>query len=131
MRAAFFALALLPAAALGELGSFNVCETPVSHLSMTFIATISINTPSSTGYWFVTSSVHCVASLTSLFLLFRIQFDSNNISWSYTSGDPTPVDILVTNGDNATLNGDFSIARYVPVSQQVCFARYLYIRRLM
>jgi len=77
MRAAFFALALLPAAAL---------------------ATISINTPSSTGYW--------------------IQFDSNNISWSYTSGDPTPVDILVTNGDNATLNGDFSIARYVPVSQQ-------------
>jgi activator of HSP90 ATPase len=77
MRAAFFALALLPSAAL---------------------ATITINTPSSSSYW--------------------VQNVSNTIGWTYTSGDPTPVDIIITNGNNATLNGDFSIARFVPVSQQ-------------
>jgi hypothetical protein len=72
-----------------------------------------------------------VASLTSLFLLFRVQNLSNTISWTYTSGDPTPVDIIVTNGNNATLNGDFSIARFVAVSQEVCLARCLYIQRLI
>jgi hypothetical protein len=126
MRAAFFALALLPSAALGELGLFNVRGACVS----SFVATITINTPSSSSYWFVTASALCVASLTSLFFCFRVQNVSNTIGWTYTSGDPTPVDIIITNGNNATLNGDFSIARFVPVSQQVCLARYLSIQLL-
>jgi hypothetical protein len=77
MRAAFFALALLPSAAL---------------------ATITITGPSASQYW--------------------VQNDSNTIQWSYTPGDPTPVDIIITNENNQTLNGDFSIARFVPVSQE-------------
>jgi len=77
MRAALFALALLPSAAF---------------------ATITITGPSASQYW--------------------VQNDSNTIQWSYTPGDPTPVDIILTNGNNQTLNGDFSIARFVPVSQE-------------
>jgi len=77
MRAALFALALLPSAAL---------------------ATITITTPSSTSYW--------------------VQNVSNTIAWTYNAGDPTDVDIIITNGNNQTLNGDFSIARFVPVSNE-------------
>ena len=50
----------------------------------------------------------------------RVQNTSNLISWSYTQGDPATVDIVVTNSNNQTLNGNFSIARSVPVSQEVC-----------
>jgi len=77
MRAALFALALLPSAAL---------------------ATITITSPSSSSYW--------------------VQNQSNVIDWTYTQGDPNPVDIIITNGNNQTLNGDFSIARFVQVSDQ-------------
>ena len=52
----------------------------------------------------------------------RVQNTSNLISWTYTQGDPSSVDIIVTNSDNATLNGAFSIARSVPVSQEVWLA---------
>lgn len=52
----------------------------------------------------------------------RVQNTSNNISWTYTQGDPTSVDIVISNSNNATLNGNFSIARSVPVSQEVCLA---------
>jgi len=52
----------------------------------------------------------------------RVQNTSNLISWSYTQGDPSSVDIVVTNSNNQTLNGNFSIARSVPVSQEVCLA---------
>lgn len=54
--------------------------------------------------------------------LVRVQNMSNLISWSYIQGDPTSVDIIVSNGNNATLNGNFSIARNVPVSQEVSLA---------
>jgi hypothetical protein len=52
----------------------------------------------------------------------RVQNTSNIISWSFTQGDASTVDIVVTNSNNQTLNGNFSIARSVPVSQEVCLA---------
>lgn len=58
----------------------------------------------------------------------RVQFTTNTISWTFTSGDPTSVDIIITNSNNQTLNGNFSIARAVPVSQEVylsCFYCFL------
>ncbi|KAI9447078.1 hypothetical protein F5148DRAFT_1020530 [Russula earlei] len=67
-------------------------------LPSTVFAIITITGPSASSYW--------------------VQNTSNIISWSYTSGDPTSVDIIVTNSDNQTLNGAFSIARGVPVSQE-------------
>lgn len=127
MRAALFALALLPSAALGERGLFSVRDACTHTVS--FIATITITSPSASSYWFVASIVHCVASLTSLFLHFRVQNDSNTIDWTYTAGDPNPVDIVVTNGNNQTLNGDFSIARFVQVSELVRLARSLHVQR--
>lgn len=53
---------------------------------------------------------------------FRVQNTSNRISWTYAAGDPSSVDIVVTNSNNQTLNGNFSIARSVPVSQEVWLA---------
>ena len=44
---------------------------------------------------------------------------SNNISWSFTSGDPNPVSIIITNGNDTFLNGNFSIAEYVDLSPKV------------
>jgi len=61
-------------------------------------AAITINTPSASQYW--------------------VQDASNLIVWVYNQGDPSTVDIVVTNSDNQTLNGAFSIARGVPVSQE-------------
>jgi hypothetical protein len=52
----------------------------------------------------------------------RVQNTSNLISWTYTQGDPSSVDIVVNNSNNQTLNGNFSIARSVPVSQEVFLA---------
>ena len=49
----------------------------------------------------------------------RVQNASNTITWQFSSGDPSPIDILVVNANNATLNGAFSIARFVNVSDQV------------
>lgn len=47
-----------------------------------------------------------------------MQNTSNVIVWTYTPGDPSPVDVLVVNSDNSTLNGPFSIAQFVDVSMQ-------------
>jgi hypothetical protein len=114
----------LPSPSCPLLPSVSVVCLNVRHACLImFIATISITSPSSSSYWFVTSSVHCLALLTSLFLLSRVQNVSNVIDWTYNSGDPNPVDIIVTNGNNQTLNGDFSIAQFVQVSDQVCLAR--------
>lgn len=49
----------------------------------------------------------------------RVQNTSNTIHWSFNSGDPSPVDIIVVNGYNATLNGPFSIAQFVDTSTMV------------
>ncbi|KAH9995218.1 hypothetical protein BJV77DRAFT_235898 [Russula vinacea] len=61
-------------------------------------AAITITGPSASSYW--------------------VQNTSNLISWTYGSGDPSSVDIIVNNSNNQTLNGNFSIARSVPVSQE-------------
>jgi hypothetical protein len=65
--------------------------------------------------------MYCLDSLIDFFLI-RVQDASNEIQWTYAAGDPTPVDIIVTNQANQTLNGAFSIARFVPVSQEVWLA---------
>ncbi|KIP06635.1 hypothetical protein PHLGIDRAFT_106712 [Phlebiopsis gigantea 11061_1 CR5-6] len=41
---------------------------------------------------------------------------SNVISWTFAAGDPSPVNIIVVNSDNATLNGPFFIANSVDLS---------------
>ncbi|KAI0067530.1 hypothetical protein BV25DRAFT_1819860 [Artomyces pyxidatus] len=61
-------------------------------------AAISITGPSPSAYW--------------------VQNTSNTIDWSFSAGDPNPVTVIVTNAENATLNGDFFIAQFVNVSQQ-------------
>jgi len=65
-------------------------------LPATALATISITGPSDTAYW--------------------VEFTSNNISWSFTEGDPNPVSIIVTNSNETFLNGEFSIAEFVDLS---------------
>lgn len=65
--------------------------------------------------------MYCLDSLIDFFFI-RVQDASNEIQWAYTTGDPTTVDIIVTNQANQTLNGAFSIARFVPVSQEVWLA---------
>jgi len=57
---------------------------------------ISISGPSASAFW--------------------VQFTSNTITWSFSSGDPNPVDITVTNSNDTFLNGAFSIARNLDVS---------------
>lgn len=61
-----------------------------------YAAAISITGPSSSDYW--------------------VADTSNNITWTFQANDPNPVSIIVTNTDNTTLNGDFSIAEFVNVS---------------
>jgi len=67
-------------------------------LPSTVLGAISIAGPSATSFW--------------------VQNTSNTITWSFTSGDPNPVDIVVINSDNTTLNGEFSIAQFVNTSSQ-------------
>ncbi|KAI0764127.1 hypothetical protein BC629DRAFT_1649115 [Irpex lacteus] len=62
------------------------------------LGALTINAPSGQSYW--------------------VQNTSNTITWQFTSGDPSPVDILVVNSDNATLNGPFSIAQFVDTSAE-------------
>ncbi|KAH8829602.1 hypothetical protein DL96DRAFT_1598796 [Flagelloscypha sp. PMI_526] len=38
------------------------------------------------------------------------------INWSYSSSDPNPIDIIITNGNETTLNGAFSIERNVDLT---------------
>jgi len=47
---------------------------------------------------------------------FWVQGTSNVINWSFSSGDPNPVDITVTNSNSSFLNGAFSIARNLDAS---------------
>ncbi|RPD63405.1 hypothetical protein L226DRAFT_521861 [Lentinus tigrinus ALCF2SS1-7] len=47
-----------------------------------------------------------------------VQNATNTITWSFSQGDPSPININVVNGNNATLNGIFSIASFVNVSEQ-------------
>jgi len=61
-------------------------------------AAISITGPSTQNYW--------------------VQNSSNKITWTYSSGDPTPVSIIVTNPDSTLLYGPFSIAEFVSTSDQ-------------
>jgi len=74
-----------------------LCEASASFNTL-FSAAISITDPSATEYW--------------------VQFTTNTISWQFTQGDPSSVDIIINNVNNVTLNGNFSIARAVPVSQE-------------
>ncbi|THH05451.1 hypothetical protein EW145_g4781 [Phellinidium pouzarii] len=48
--------------------------------------------------------------------LFWVQNTSNTIAWTFSSTDPNPVDITVTNSNSSFLNGVFSIARNLDVS---------------
>ncbi|KAI0093063.1 hypothetical protein BDY19DRAFT_989741 [Irpex rosettiformis] len=84
-----------------------VTSQPVLSFKMRFIlaalallpsafATLKLNQPNAQSYW--------------------VQNTSNTINWQFTSGDPSPVDILVVNADNSTLNGPFSIAQFVDTS---------------
>jgi len=57
---------------------------------------ISITSPNSNDYW--------------------VQATSNVINWSFSSGDPNPVDITITNSNSSFLNGAFSIARNLDAS---------------
>ncbi len=66
--------------------------------------------------------MHTVLRLTHHVIPVRVQNANNLISWRYTQGDPAIVDIAIINSNNQTLNGNFSIARSVPVSQEVCLA---------
>lgn len=66
----------------------------------------------------------CISPIVFFFIL-RVQGVSNLIQWTYSSGDPSSVDIIVNNANNQTLNGNFSIARNVPVSQEVWFTLLL------
>ncbi|KAL0946549.1 hypothetical protein HGRIS_012754 [Hohenbuehelia grisea] len=54
---------------------------------------ITINAPSGQNYW--------------------VQNASNVISWTFDAGDPSPIDITITNPNSSFLNGNFSIARNV------------------
>ena len=127
MFAALFALALLPSAALGERHQFQLagrvcfsqCVFP-SHYHHHRAVCLPILVCS------VNRALHCLADPS---VLLRVQNVSNTIQWSYTTGDPTPVDIIITNSNNQTLNGEFSIARFVPVSQEVRLAQNSSIQR--
>ncbi|KAF8466043.1 hypothetical protein DFH94DRAFT_639426 [Russula ochroleuca] len=74
-----------------------LCEASASP-NILLTAAITITGPSASSYW--------------------VQNTSNLISWTYTTGGPASVDIVVNNSNNQTLNGNFSIARSVPVSQE-------------
>jgi len=62
------------------------------------LGAITITTPSPSSYW--------------------VQNTTNYIQWQYASGDPSPVDIIITNGNSSFLNGEFSIAQFVDLSQK-------------
>ncbi|KAI0633096.1 hypothetical protein C8Q77DRAFT_1121600 [Trametes polyzona] len=47
---------------------------------------------------------------------FWVQNTSNTITWTFNQGDPSPININVVNSNNRTLNGIFSIASFVNVS---------------
>ncbi|KAH9914060.1 uncharacterized protein BXZ73DRAFT_55186 [Epithele typhae] len=62
----------------------------------------------------VTQALDIVGPSQSAFWVFNT---SNSISWSFAAGDPSPINIVIVNSDNATLNGPFSIATGVNVNE--------------
>jgi len=62
------------------------------------LATITITNPNSNVYW--------------------VQNTSKTITWTYQSGDPTPISITIINSDSTVLNGPYSVDEYVDVSTQ-------------
>ena len=52
----------------------------------------------------------------------RVQDSSKTITWTYQSGDPTPISITIINSDDTLLNGVYSVDEYVDVSTQVSCA---------
>ncbi|KIY53340.1 hypothetical protein FISHEDRAFT_68951 [Fistulina hepatica ATCC 64428] len=70
----------------------------IAFLPALALAEITISTPSASSYW--------------------VQNLSNVISWSYSSGDPNPISIVIVAKNSTTLNGDYSIAEYVEVSEE-------------
>lgn len=60
------------------------------------LSDIIINGPNSQAYW--------------------VQFTENNITWSFSQGDPNPISIIVANTEQSLLNGAFSIAEYLDTS---------------
>jgi hypothetical protein len=60
------------------------------------LATIQITGPDASDYW--------------------VQNTSKTITWTYASGDPSPISIVVVNDDITILNGAFSIDEYVDIS---------------
>ncbi|KAK7690512.1 hypothetical protein QCA50_005610 [Cerrena zonata] len=60
------------------------------------LATITITQPSSSDFW--------------------VQNTTNIIAWSFDQGDTNPISIIVTNSNNTFLNGNFSIAEFVDLS---------------
>ncbi|KAI0724669.1 hypothetical protein C8Q72DRAFT_857511, partial [Fomitopsis betulina] len=86
-------LRLSPTSAMRfSLAALAAVALPAAH------AAISIIAPSASEYW--------------------VQDTTNTITWSYSAGDPSPINIFVNNLQNTTLNGNFSIATYVNVSAE-------------
>lgn len=56
----------------------------------------TVTSPSTSSYW--------------------VQFSTNTVSWSTSSGDPTSVSLQIINANRTILNGVFSIAEYVKAS---------------
>lgn len=46
----------------------------------------------------------------------RVQNTSKTITWTYTSGDPSPISIVILNPTATVLNGGFSVDEYVNLS---------------
>ncbi|EIW56411.1 uncharacterized protein TRAVEDRAFT_150944 [Trametes versicolor FP-101664 SS1] len=49
---------------------------------------------------------------------FWVQNTSNTITWTFSQNDPNPIDIIVVNGNNQTLNGPFAIVSSANVSAE-------------
>jgi len=60
------------------------------------LASISITGPDSSEYW--------------------VQNTSKTITWTYQSGDPSPISIVILNKNETFLNGEFSIKEYVDLA---------------
>ena len=119
MRAALLAFALLPSIAFGEHGLWYMRQTPVMTYDEQPPLPSTRHPPHNTGVSLLQSQQRTLPC--SPYEL-RVQYSSNIIEWTYTQGDPPTVDVVITNSDNQTLNGAFSIARGVPVSQEVWLA---------
>ncbi|KAG9040543.1 hypothetical protein FS837_000495, partial [Tulasnella sp. UAMH 9824] len=62
------------------------------------VSAITITGPSSEKYW--------------------VFGTSNQITWTYTQGDPTTVSVNIVNQSNEVLNGNFSIGEFVTIADE-------------